>query len=631
MRTGSMRVKFIALWCVLLLAKLALAATLQPFGDEAFYAWEARHPAWVYSDLPGLTAWMAWLGAQLGGGGVFALRLPFILLGSLLPWLVVRVARRWFGPEAGWQAGMLALLMPLGGIMGLLALPDVPMLFAALLCLDAIAMLMRRLTPLGLLQLALALAIGALAHYRFALVVLAGAAGLACAPAGRALLRQPGIWAALLVGALAWAPVLAWNLAHAGAGLGFQFVDRHPWQPQWRGFWWPLVQALLLTPPLMWLLGQTLVECWRRRRQAEPAWALMAGLGAVAVPGFFLFGFFTDAERITFHWPLAGWLALCCVAPPVLARWRPWARRLLHAGAALGLALLVGYLALLAAPQGRAWLADGPAYADNFSGWNEIAGAVREDLQAMPPDTVLVADNFMLAAQLRLALQRDDIRVLPHPLNRKHGRAVQLADWGQVDEDAADWRGRAVLVVVEDTARPLRQRLAGYRELCQRTGGLPAPRVLNVDQGRKRFLRFALAPAAAGDEGPFDCVLPALAWLEVPASGGRLSPGDPVRGWALKPGDGVVRVELLLDGRVVASAEPRLPRPDVANYWALESADGDRFGFSLVMPPVPGQDAGRAWLGLRLHRRDGGSEAWPAQPVEWRPSGQPETGPAQGR
>ncbi|WP_460453592.1 ArnT family glycosyltransferase [Arenimonas aestuarii] len=629
MRTGSKRVKFLVLWALLLLAKLVLAATLQPFGDEAFYAWEARHPAWVYSDLPGLTAWIAWLGGLVGGSGVFALRLPFVLLGALLPWLVVRITWRWFGAEAGWQAGLLALLMPLGGLMGLLALPDVPMLVAALLCLDAFASLMRRVTTWGLVQLALALAMGAFAHYRFALVVVAGAAGLACTPAGRALLRHPGLWAALALGALAWAPVLAWNLSHAGAGLGFQFVDRHPWQPQWRGLWWPLVQGLLLTPPLAWLLGQSLLECWRRRREPEPAWSFMLGLGLVAVPGYFLFGFFTDAERVTFHWPLAGWLALCCVAPPVLARWRPLARGVLHAAAGLGLALMLAYMALLSSAQGRAWLAAGPAYADNFSGWSEAATAVREDLRAMPADTLLVADNFMLAAQLRLALGRDDVRVLPHPLNEKHGRSVQLADWGQLVEGALDASGRPVLLVVEDTARPLRLRLAGYRQLCDRIGRLPAPRVLNVDHGRKRFLRFELG------EGPVpalaeECRLPALAWLEAPGHGDTLAPGDLVRGWALKPGSAITRVEVLLDGQVVAEVRPGLPRPDVATYWALAPADGDTFGFSFEMPVVPGVAAGRAWLGLRLVSAEGGVEPWPAQFVQWRPSGQPEASAAQG-
>ncbi|WP_188661448.1 glycosyltransferase family 39 protein [Arenimonas soli] len=629
MRTSSKRVKFLVLWALLLLAKLVLAATLQPFGDEAFYAWEARHPAWVYSDLPGLTAWIAWLGAQVGGPGVFALRLPFVLLGAALPWLVVRITRRWFGAEAGWQAGLLALLMPLGGLMGLLALPDVPMLVAALLCLDAFASLMRRVTVWGLVQLALALAMGAFAHYRFALVVLAGAAGLACTPAGRALLRHPGLWLALAIGALAWAPVLAWNLSHAGAGLGFQFVDRHPWQPQWRGLWWPLVQGLLLTPLLAWLLGRSLLECWRRRRDSEPAWAFMLGLGLVAVPGYFVFGFFTDAERVTFHWPLAGWLALCCVAPPVLARWPSRARRLLHATAGLGLAAMLAYLALLASAQGRSSLAAGPAYADNFSGWSEVATAVRDDLRAMPDDTLLVADNFMLAAQLRLALGRDDVRVLPHPINQKHGREVQLATWGLLDDGAQDWAGRPVLLVLEDTARPLRQRLAGYRELCDRVGRLPVPRVLNVDHGRKRFLRFVLGEAVA--TGPAGgCRLPALAWLETPARGDTLAPGDEVRGWALASGSGITRVELRLGGEVVAGLEPDLPRPDVAAYWGLGPDDGDRFGFRFAMPAVPGVPAGRAWLALRLYTADGGVEDWPAQPVRWRPSGQSEAGAAQG-
>ncbi|WP_374601638.1 ArnT family glycosyltransferase [Arenimonas sp.] len=628
MRTGSKRVKFLLLWTLLLLAKLVLAATLQPFGDEAFYAWEGRHPAWVYSDLPGLTAWIAWLGAQVGGPGVFALRLPFVLLGALLPWLVVRITRRWFGAEAGWQAGLLALLMPLGGLMGLLALPDVPMLVAALLCLDAFAALMRRVTAGALVQLALALAMGAFAHYRFALVVLAGAVGLACSPAGRALLRHPGLWLALAVGALAWTPVLAWNFSNAGAGLGFQFVDRHPWQPQWRGLWWPLVQLLLLTPPLAWLLFGSLVECWRRRRDPEPAWGFMLGLGLVAVPGYFVLGFFADAERVTFHWPLAGWLALCCVAPPVLARWRPGSRRLLHALAAAGLALVLAYLAVLAVPAGRTWLAGSSAYADNFSGWDEVAATVRRDLQDMPPGTVLVADNFMLAAQLRLALGRDDVRVLPHPLNDKHGRAVQLGAWGVLDQGARDWDGRPVLLVVEDTARPLRLRLDGYRELCWRAGGLPAARVLNVDHGRKRFLRFALArDAATAPAG--GCRLPALAWLETPARSNGLAPGDELRGWALKSGGRIVRVGVLLDGKLVAEVEPGLPRPDVANYWTLPPEDGDRFGFSLRMPAVPGVAAGRAWLGLRLHGADGVVEEWPAQPVQWRPSGQPEPGEAQ--
>ena len=379
---------FVLAWSLLFLAKAWLAFSLQPFGDEAFYALESRRLAWAYSDLPGLTAWLIRVGTELGGQHALAMRAPFLVLGACLPWLARRIAARWFGERAGWQAAWLALLMPLSGLMGVLALPDVPMLVAALLCLDAFASLLQRHGAPALAQLALALCLGALSHYRFALVVLAGAAGLLCVPQGRALLRRPGFWLALAVGAAAWWPLLAWNLAHAGAGLEFQFVDRHPWSPQVDGAWWPLVQALAVTPALFVLLLATLREAWRRRRGHDaPQWPLLLGLGAVSVPGFFVLAFFADSERVSFHWPLPGWLALACAAPVLLAAWRPWARALVFTLAALGLVGVLGYLAMVALPQGRERLAAGPAYADNFSGWREVAGAVRGALARLPPGT----------------------------------------------------------------------------------------------------------------------------------------------------------------------------------------------------------------------------------------------------
>ena len=607
MAPSSVRVKFTAAWALLTLAKLGLAIWLLPFGDEAFYALESRRLAWAYSDLPGLTAWLIRLGTAVGGMEPWAMRAPFLLLGAALPWLVVSIARRWFGDAAGWQAGWLALLMPLAGLMGVLALPDVPMLFATLLCLDAFARMLQRASWPAALQLALGLALGALSHYRFALVIVAGGVGLLMDPRGRALLREPALWFALAVGALAWWPLLAWNAAHAGAGLGFQFVDRHPWQLQAGGLWWPLVQAVVVTPLLFVVLLSALVLAWRRRDAADGVpWRFVLGVAAVAVPGFFLLGFVADTERVSFHWPLPGWLLLACVAPVVLARWRRGWRRAVFATALLGLGAVFAYLVVVARDDGRAWLAAGPAYADNFSGWSAVSREAADALAQMPPGTRLVADNFMLGAQLAFALDRGDVAVLEHPLIAKHGRAVQLADWGLLSTGRGDWKEAPVLLVVEDSARPLKQRLQAYRELCARAGALPAAQVLNVDQGRKRFLLFRLAPGDAG------CRLPALAWVDAPLPGGELA-GTDVIGWALKPGGGVARIDVTLDGEVVASTTPTTPRPDVMVFWDLPGED-DRVGFRVSLPPerLP---PGSHWLGLVLHGHDGSVEAWPAQRV----------------
>ncbi|MFX5697250.1 hypothetical protein ABTE35_19400, partial [Acinetobacter baumannii] len=58
---------FWTLWTLVLAAKIALAARLPLFVDEAFYWQEGQHLAWAYSDLPGLTAWLTRLGVELGG------------------------------------------------------------------------------------------------------------------------------------------------------------------------------------------------------------------------------------------------------------------------------------------------------------------------------------------------------------------------------------------------------------------------------------------------------------------------------------------------------------------------------------------------------------------------------------
>lgn len=611
MGASSLRVKFLWLWALLMLAKIWLASELPLFGDEAFYALESRHLAWAYSDLPGLTAWLIRAGTELAGQDALAVRAPFLLLGAVLPWLVVRIASRWGGTEAGWQAGLLALLMPLAGLMGVLALPDVPMLFAALLCLDALTNLRERVGTAALLQLALGLALGALAHYRFALVLLAGAAGLALDPRGRALLREPRLWLALAFGAVAWWPLVTWNLAHAGAGLAFQFVDRHPWTLQPSALWWPLVQALLVTPVLFVLLLATLARAWRQRGHAGAMpWALLAGMGSVSVLGYFAMAFFADTERVSFHWPLAGWLALVCAAPGVLADWPRPARLALAGSAGLLLLVWVAYLALLSQPEGRLRLAAGPAYADNFSGWGEAAAAAREELATMPPGTRLVADNFMLGAQLAFLLDGRQVDVLEHPLNRKHGRALQLDQWGLLSRGRADWGAEPVLLVVEDTARSLKDRLKAYRQLCAAAGGLPPARVLNVDHGRKRFLVFRLAPE------PTPCVVPSLAWLEAPEPGQRVSGLLSLRGWALREGAGVAAVDITLDGAVVGRASYGLPRFDVADYWGTDLTATD-LGFSATVD-LSGHPPGRAWLGLVVHGRDGSLEHWPEQPLQIR-------------
>jgi len=603
------RNRFVALWTLLLLAKIALAAWLPLFVDEAFYWQEGQHLAWAYSDLPGLTAWMAWLGTAIGGNTTLALRAPFLLVAAALPWLVVRITTREFDRVQGWRAGMFAMLLPLAGTLGVLAVPDAMMTFATLLCLDAGARLLRSVSAPAAVELASGLAIGALSHYRFLAVLGVGLLVLLLLPQGRRALRDPRVLIAIAFGLAAWAPLVAWNLGNADAGLRFQLVDRHPWMFHADGAWFVLTQAALVTPLLFVALVQA---AWRHRRDAEPVTRYFAWLGALVVGGFFALGFFADTERISYHWPLPGYVALLALLPSVLQRWPRWLRMGAISLAGLGLLAMLGYYAAASIPSIRAQAAGEKGYPRNFAGWTPLARAVRDLRASMPADTRIVADNFKAGAELGFALGDANIAVLPHPLNVKHGRAPQLRLWGLDAGDRARFGSHPLLLVVGASEVELKNLPTQYHALCARLGPLPPPRVVNVDHGSQRFLLFALGRTRAS--GP--CTTPAMAWVDQPLSGDRVDGAFEVSGWAFKDGIGLDGVEVLLDGAPVARATYGLDDAGPRRFWPVSNdPHHPNVGFRAHVD-ASSLAPGRHWLGLRLRGSDGSLETWSEQPVE---------------
>ncbi len=604
------RTIFVTLWAIVTAAKLVVAARLPLFVDEAFYWQEGQHLAAAYSDLPGLTAWLARLGVEIGGQHVLALRLPFLVIAASLPWLIVRISARWFGAVAGWQAGALTSLMPLSATLGILAVPDVPLALASVLCLDAGARLLRQVDASGAINLALGLLIGALSHYRFIGVIGVGFIALLLLPEGRRMLRDPRVWVALAFGVLAWLPLLAWNADNHDAGLKFQLVERHPWQFEWTGLWFLLIQPLLVTPLLCIALWKVAIAGARDGGGTRVQWRYFALVGGVSTLAIFVLGFFTDVERISFHWPLPGYFALLVAAPVVLHGWSRRLRRITLWVAGAGLACAFGYYLVAATPAMREELAGNKYYPRNFSGWDPLAAAVREELARMPEGTQVLASNFKIGAELGFQLRDPSIRVLPHELNDHHGRTAQLAQWGLLHD--GEWQYPQLLVLAPGDQR-YRDLLARYHAVCEMVGPLPPPRVVSSDHGYQRFLLFALPEKRV--EGP--CVTPAMAWIDTPLPNAKVDGKLEIAGWAFKDGVGLSRVELLLDGVVVAEAEYGIAY-DVTGFWEISTdPQHPSVGFRATLD-LSGQTPGRHWLGLRLHGNDGSVEDWAEQPLHIR-------------
>lgn len=603
---------FIAVWAIVTVVKIAIAARLPLFVDEAFYWQEGRHLAAAYSDLPGLTAWLTRLGTEVGGHHVLSVRAPFLLMAALLPWLVARSATHWFGATVGWQAAMLVVLMPLSGTLGLLALPDVPMALATVLCADAGARLLRGVDAMSATELALGLTLGALSHYRFIGVIGVGMLALLWLPEGRKVLRDARVWVALAVGMLAWAPLLAWNLEYADAGLRFQLLDRHPWSFHGDGFRFLPVQAAMATPLLFLAMLIVCVRAVRGEARAGVAWRYFALLGAISTLGFFVLGFFADNERVSFHWPLPGYLALLVVVPLLLREWSITKRRATWGITALGAVLMLGYYVAVSVPGFRAQLAGSKHYPENFSGWDALATEVRAMRAGLPNGTVLLADNFKTGAELGFALGDADIPVLDHPLNHKHGRAPQLRVWN-LQHDGT--RSAPTLLVVGATDVKFSALLARYQQICEMVGPLPPARAVNIDHGARRFLLFALPAIRA--EG--DCITPVVANVDVLGESARVNQRFNVGGWAVKDVVGVTKVEVLLNGRVVAVAKDAGTDEWLRGFLKNASRDPrmPRVQFAAELDAL-GLPAGRHWLGLRVTGGDGSVEIWAEKPIEIR-------------
>ena len=501
------RAAFLAVFVVQLALKAWLAATLAPFTDEAFYWLESRHPAWGYSDLPPLTAWLIRAGEAVAGHGVIGMRWPFLLLGATLPWIVVRFAREAFDARTGWQAGLLCLLLPLAGTLGVLALPDVPLTVTIMLAFLALLRAMRSDRLSDWLLLGASLALAWMTHYRAAMPMLVGLLFLLLAPRGRTLWRRRGLWLALAVAALGLVPLAVSNWHQHGAGIAFQVVERNPWRFHADALVQPLEQALACTPLLYVMLLWAAWHAWRRRGAGDP-WDLTTFV-SVGLPGlYFLLGLFADDVRFRAHWPLPGYLPLLAVLPALLAeRPRPAARRWLIAAAlvaALGQGLGLAWLGMAATPGGATRLAGLKAFPYAFVGWREAAALVERE----PDNGVLVADNFALAAELAFALDdRRPVYSLDSPLNVKHGRAPQLASWG-LDEAGlrAAHAGQSMQLAVEETAQGERERFAWLGTICRRIDNPRALARVSLYDGRKRVALYAgtvpVRAPADGDAAP---------------------------------------------------------------------------------------------------------------------------------
>lgn len=615
---------FFALLVFFTLLKLLLAARLDLYSDEIFYWLESTRPALAYSDLPFVTATLAGLFSAHFDAATVAVRLPFITLGAAIPLLLVWIARPIVGTMQAWEAGILCHCLPLAAFLGLLAVPDVPLVFLGLLAFGLFERALRLQYWHWWVLAGAATALGFSTHYRFALYPLAVILFVSCSPQWRYLWFCPRFWTMCFVSSVGLLPILWFNFSFEAGAASFYLLERHPWSFQAEGLLHLFKQAGLVTPPLYCLLAYTLwhmlrshqQQCRSAKRQQDTAeklakypspvglWLFLA-LTNVLV--YLVLAPWTDNTSTSIHWPLSGYYPILIFLPATLRQVRDllrgrYPKRLYLVAPALGLCgSLVAFIGI--GSQGfqsqlQPFLGTG-VLSNKMAGWKEF-GKHSEALIAehFPQSPIILTDNYYTLAQTQFANLAQHTYSLDTDKAVRDGRFRQLIIWELDQQSLVAQSGRPALYISEDSALTEAERIAYLRRACRSLDSVSYLGELTLFNGDKKFSYYhspSIKPATALTavtvnnpskiaSSPQPCPYPAQAWIDSPSDQGQIGPTTSLSGWVLNEDVGINSVSLLVNELEVSQIPLDVDRPDViAARQVFSDPAGTRVGFDLKM------------------------------------------------
>jgi 4-amino-4-deoxy-L-arabinose transferase-like glycosyltransferase len=590
--------QFLWLGALTILAfKLAFAMTLDLYSDEIFYWQASTRPALAYSDLPFMTALLAGIGNLALGDSSIAIRSIFIFMGTAIPLLVFWVASPLMKRSRAIEAAALSMCLPLCAFLGLLAVPDVPLVFFGILmtgCLERAT----RLNSSGFwLATGAAAALGVSTHYRFALYLLAGLIYLSIFKDLRHYWRKPSLWMAAILVVIGLLPTLIFNLGNDLSGIDYHLLERHPWEFQAEGLLHPFKQALLVTPLLYTALIFTLVMLINDARNGDSQRGLFALVAVINLTVYLVLAPWADSTRTSIHWPLSGYLPLIIFLPESL-------RSLHHivshkynknmANRLLVLTLGMGFIGSITALVGigsqtmqdhlRPIIGEG-VLSNKMAGWGELSEHVQNlmSTEHLDNDTVIVTDNYYTGAQLELALGRHQaIYNIDQDKTIRDGRAVQYALWGNNADGLRQISNAQALFITEDNTLTVPDKIEVLNRACMHMAGLHYVGQLSLFDGEKAFSFYRGELLASQIQAI--CPQPSMGWIDQPAHNMKIVEDFSVSGWIINEGQGVDRVEVLINEVIVLSAEYGLPRQDVVDALNVRAdPNSPNLGFTAVL------------------------------------------------
>ena len=612
---------FLAGFITVTLLKLFFAAVLDLYSDEVFYWQASTYPALAYSDLPFMTSFLAGIGAMLDEGNPFTVRLPFIVLGSALPFLVYWLSLPITNRQQALESAGICLCVPLASFLGLLAVPDVPLLLFGVLSVGFFDRALRTNKLKFWIATGAFTALGLCTHYRFFLYPTAAILFLCIFSPARPHWQNPKLWLAIAIASIGLAPILWFNLSNELSSASFYFIDRHPWEFQLTGLLHFFKQAGLTSPPLYFLFLFALFLLYKESQSGNISAALLLSVSLTNLLVYFLLAPWTDATSTSIHWPLSGYMPLVVFAPLALRKFHQWATERWSKLAAFRLTAMIpaiGFLGTLTAFLGvgsqafqeplQSILGTG-VLSNKMAGWKSFSAHTAAILDSNFPLSapIIVTDNYYTAAQLEFAGISTETYTLDRDKAVRDGRLAQYEIWGRDEKGLAGINDRAVLYVNEDSALTVLEKKELLGVMCHYIDNLSHLGQLSLFNKDKMFSFYKANSLVSIDKDyrARPCPFPAQAWIDHPPANQILNGLVTVSGWAFNEDIGIDQVDLIIDDTIIASAQYGIPRQDVVNVMSVSTdPNAPGLGFTLLLDSSQFSD-GTSELAIDLINKQG--------------------------
>jgi dolichol-phosphate mannosyltransferase len=282
--------------------RLIYSAQVELIPEEAYYWNYSRHLDFGYLDHPPLVAWLIRFGTTLFGNTEFGVRFGALCCGATSALYIFRLTRNLFGEPSALLALGLIQVLPFFFLSGMLMTPDAPLTAAWAASLYFLERALIGGRSRAWIGAGISVGIGLSSKYTIGLLGIAAFVFMLLDPPSRRWLCRWEPYAALLIAAAVFAPVIIWNATHHWASFAFQTSRRLAESPRFSLHKLIASAFVLLTPTGLLAAGAAMIGITSRARASRFLQI------AVMVP-MTVFALFSLRHEVKLDWTGAPWTA----------------------------------------------------------------------------------------------------------------------------------------------------------------------------------------------------------------------------------------------------------------------------------------------------------------------------------